>query len=365
MSQTRDSYCVRQFEPRDRAGFESLYEVVFGERRGEEWFDWKYRENPFVDHVPVVVAIDGDDRVVGARPLFALSMAAGGERFLALQPGDTMVHPDHRRQGLFTRMTEHTIERYDDHEAALFFNFPNEQSGAGYRKLGWRDVGPVATYYRVQSPSAWLDGFSRAGDLAGRAADAVADGYYRLREMTASSSDGIAVEGHRTPPADLLETLYRSAIPGGFHAVRSRRYVRWRFRNPRWTYRTYVARDASDRALAAVVTGSKSSDGRSVTRVTDVIPPGADETALAALLAALLDDHAADDTVAAPPCLADSLASQFGFRSDEQPPLSLASSTTTLVARPAAIDPSDWTLAGRSLIDMEEWTLTFGEQDTS
>ena len=365
MSQTRDAYGVRQFEPGDRTGFEALYDVVFGKRLPEGWFDWKYRENPFVDHVPIVVATDAEERVVGARPLFALPMAVGTEQFLGLQPGDTMVHPDHRRQGLFTRMTERTIERYADREAALFFNFPNPQSGAGYRKLGWRDVGAVETYYRVQSPGAWIGDGSRAASAAGRAVDLGASGVYRLLEAAAPTVDDVFVERHRTPPAELLADLYRSAAPDGFHAARSERYVRWRYRNPRWSYLTYVARDRADRALAAVVVGSKESDGRSVSRITDVIPPEPGEEALATLLSAALEDRADDDTVAAPPCLASTLAARFGFLSDTAPPLSHASSTTTLVARPAVREPEDWTLAGREITDRSNWTLTFGEQDTS
>ncbi|SNZ12691.1 Ribosomal protein S18 acetylase RimI [Natronoarchaeum philippinense] len=384
MSLASETYEIRRFERGDAAGVLELYETVFGEERTNAWFDWKYRENPAVDHVPITVAVDPDDGVVGARPLFALPMAAGEHRFLAVQPGDTMVHPDHRRQGLFTRMTERAIERYDDHEVALFFNFPNEQSGAGYRKLGWRDVGEVTTYYRIQSPSAWLDDASGAVAAGATVADLAAAGYHRARDAVAPSADGISVDRYREVPVTTLVALYRGGVPAGFHAVRSEQYLRWRFQNPRWTYRTYVARDRAGEPLAAAVVGRKSAGDDAVVRLTDALPPVPEDGPLVALLDAVLSD--ADDAaaVAAPSCLPETVLSRFGFHPDTAPPLSLVSSATTHVARPATVDvrksnalssqpesgpdsgdADDWTLSGRSVTDPDSWTLTFGEQDTS
>ncbi|HMB51178.1 MAG TPA: GNAT family N-acetyltransferase [Natronoarchaeum rubrum] len=365
MGIVREGYDLRQFGPSDRAEFASLYETVFGVARTERWFDWKFRENPFVDGVPITVAVDPDDGVVGARPMFALPMATGHSEFLALQPCDAMVHPEHRRQGLFTRMTEHAIERYDDHEAALFFNFPNEQSAAGNRKLGWRDVGTLSTYYRVQSPRAWVNPDDGVETVAATAADAVATGYLRARDALAPSVEDVTVERHPEPPAELLASLYRSAVPTGFHAVRNEAYMRWRYRNPRWSYRTYVARDDADRPLAAAVVGRKSEGGTTAVRLTDVVPTPPDEGSLAALLAAVLSDAGDADAVAAPSCLPEDLLARFGFHADTTPPLSYVGAATIHVARPATVDADDWTLFGRSVTDADNWALTFGEQDTS
>ncbi|GAA0662679.1 GNAT family N-acetyltransferase [Natronoarchaeum mannanilyticum] len=365
MSLAREGYDVRQFEPGDGAAVASLYETVFGDERTERWFDWKFRENPFVDHVPITLAVDPDDGVVGARPMFALPMAVGRTEFLALQPCDAMVHPDHRRQGLFTRMTERAIDRYDDHEAALFFNFPNEQSAAGNRKLGWRDVGALTTYYRVQSPRAWVDPDGGVETVAATAVDVVATGYLRARDALAPSVEGVTIARRPEPPAELLASLYRSAVPTGFHSVRNEAYVRWRYRNPRWSYRTYVARDDADRPLAAAVVGRKSAGGTTAVRLTDVVPTPPDEGSLAALLAAVLSDNRDADAVAAPPCLPGELLARFGFHPDTELPLSLAGSATIHVARPATVDADDWTLFGRSVTDADNWALTFGEQDTS
>ncbi|MGM0606680.1 MAG: GNAT family N-acetyltransferase, partial [Halobacteriota archaeon] len=146
MSETE--YTIRPFEDRDRKGFFRLFEHTFGQKKSDEWFEWKYVDNPYVDHVPMYVAeLEGE--LVGARPFFALPIAREGWIGLALQPGDTMVHADHRGQGLFTRMTEAALETYVDSDVDLIFNFPNAKSGPGYRKMGWEVVDRIREFIRV------------------------------------------------------------------------------------------------------------------------------------------------------------------------------------------------------------------------
>ncbi|MFB9804071.1 GNAT family N-acetyltransferase [Haladaptatus pallidirubidus] len=93
-----DGYVVRWYEERDLSGFLSLDRAVFGRNRSERWFRWKYVDNPYIDHVPVFV-VEKDGEIVGTRPFLAFRMRTGSETVLALQPADTMVHPEHRRRG--------------------------------------------------------------------------------------------------------------------------------------------------------------------------------------------------------------------------------------------------------------------------
>jgi len=102
-----------------------------GTRHTPEWFQWRFQENPYVDHVPVFVATtDGD--VVATRPFFVLPMSIGGTETLALLTVDTMVHPDHRRQGLFTALTEASIQWYARREPTFVFNQPTTAARPGF-----------------------------------------------------------------------------------------------------------------------------------------------------------------------------------------------------------------------------------------
>ena len=354
-------YEIRPFEPGDADGFRSLYATVMGERKGQEWFAWKYAENPYAEEVPGMVAVR-DGTLVAARPLLALPMRVDGEREVALQPADTMVHPDHRRQGLFTRMTERAMERYGDRP--FFFNFPNERSRAGYRKLGWAVVSERESYYRISNPRAL--GRSRGGGaavrLASAAATPVARAYYGTRDRTAPDSPEIAVETASDPAATLAE-LAASPPPDRIHAARDEEFYRWRLGNPDWEYTAYVAEREGDPA-AAVVAGTATDSGVTTTRILDVAPlEGAPEDALAAAVGQIVADHAATDVFVAPPQgIPAGVLRAFGFHADSVPPLSRVASPTSHVVRAL---PADRATEESALTDPDDWLLTFAEADTS
>ncbi|UPV75990.1 GNAT family N-acetyltransferase [Halorussus limi] len=385
-----DRYTVRPFEPADERAFRSLFEAVLGEPASEEWFEWKYRANPYVDHVPIFLA-ETDGEVVGARAFFSLELRADGSEYVAFQPCDTMVHPDHRRRGLFTRMTEAAIDRYAD-DVDCFFNFPNEYSLAGNLKLGWEVVGERETYYRVQNPATWLSdalpGDSSAvgatvGSAAWFAGRAAARSYLSVRDRLAPDASGVAPRWHDGVPAELLASLAGKRTPREFRVPRDERFYRWRFENPKWEYETVVARDGAtpDRGnrdetpagkrgdpTAAIVVGTRTyPDGTSVAQFADVVPlvGGADrERALSALVAAAVRRHADADLLLAPgETVPESLLSAYGFHGDGRPPLSWVASPTVQVARPVA-DDGEWTLADRSLAEAENWRLALCEQDS-
>jgi GNAT superfamily N-acetyltransferase len=355
-------YEIRPFKPGDVDGFRSLYATVMGERKGREWFDWKYGENPYADGVPGMVTVR-DGRIVAARPFLALPMRVGGEREVALQPADTMVHPDHRRQGLFTRMTERSMERYgDDHP--FFFNFPNERSRAGYEKLGWAVVSERESYYRIRNPRAV--GRSRGGGaavrLASAAATPLARAYYGIRDRTAPESPEIAVETVSDPAATLAE-LAASPPPDRIHAARDEEFYRWRLGNPDWEYTAYVAEREGD-PEAAVVAGTATDSGVTTTRILDVAPlEGAPEDALAAAVGRIVADQAGTDVFVAPPQgIPAGVLRAFGFHLDSVPPLSRVASPTSHVVRAL---PEDRSTEGSPIADPDGWLLTFVEADTS
>ncbi|WP_137286472.1 GNAT family N-acetyltransferase [Halorussus salinisoli] len=364
-----ETYTVRPYESTDERAFLSLFEQVLGGRMGEEWFDWKYRSNPYVDHVPIFLA-ETDDEVVGARAFFPLELRADGAEYLAFQPCDTMVAPDHQRRGLFTRMTEAAVDRYAD-DVDCFFNFPNDLSLPGNLKLGWEIVGEQATYYRVQNPAAWLSDavpLESAGRLAEPLKSAggfAARSYLSVRDWQASSAGEFARRWHDGVPPELLASLADAGTPRRFHVARDETFYRWRFDNPRWTYETVVARD--DGPAAAIVVASRTRrDGATLARLADVVPlvGGADrERALSALLPAVLRRHADADVILAPgDSLPSSLLSAHGFHSDRRPPLSWVASPTVQVARPVE-EQGDWTLRDRALTDHRNWRLALCERD--
>lgn len=351
---------VRPYRPSDRSAYLRLYETVFGTERSVDWFDWKYGSNPYVDEPAIVVAYREGD-LVGARSFLALPMETGGGRLLALQPADAMVHPEHRREGLFSAMTETALTYYADRDPAFCFNFPNPKSLPGNLELGWETVDELCTYYRIQRPGALLDGAPRPLEAALSAATTAYNG---IRSPSTGTSE-LTVRRHAEPPPATLETLADRTAFDGIRAARDGRFYRWRLSAPGPTYETYLARRAGT-AVAALVVGHGSRNDVEVVRVLDALAvgdSGARTDAYETLLASLLSDRSDVPLVAVRGGLPTGLLRRAGFVPDTSWPLRAFARPTTLVARP--VGDTDWTVHGRGLLDPENWGLSFIELDSS
>lgn len=366
-----DPYVVRRFRPDDRDDVLDLDRVVWGRDRSPEWFRWKYERNPFVDRVPVFVA-ERDGEIVGARPFMAFRLRAGETVVHALQPSDTMVHPDHRRRGLFSRMTERAIDAYADGKPSLCFNFPNDVARGGYEKLGWRAVHDQLTYYRIQNPGSLLSSrFDDPIEPLVRRFLAPLTRVFRRDPTDAPAATDVQVEGHRGVPHSTLATLYERRVPDRIHAVRDETFLRWRFGSPAWSRTTYLANRAGATAAGLVARTRTLGDDVTVTQIADVVPMTGGEQwsrTVGRLLAAAIREHPRSDLISiSPGDVSPSLLHALGFRPDDRPVLSwLCASNKTLVVRPLSPDEDElWTLAGRELTRPGCWAHSFVERDTA
>lgn len=367
---TAGAHAVRLFRPTDRDGYLDLHETVFG-HAGDAWFDWKFVDNPYFEHVPVVVALDGD-RVIGAKSGVGFEIAHDRLQWRALQPGDTMVHPDYRRQGVYSRMTEFMKRAYGDGPAALLFNYPNHATLPGSLKHGWREVGTVTTRYRVQNPVGFVDPtLGPLSTVAESVARTVTAGVYRLARARAPADDTLTVRRHAVIPTETLADLYRRAVPEVLHVVRDETYLDWRFDNPTWKYTAYTVERAGRPILGAVV-GRDTTEGQSRAALTEVLPlrsgrlhaPAggrARRDAETALLDRVLREFRDVDVLtAAEGTIHGSVFSTFGFLPDTVPPLSAVASPSTLVAYPLTPE-----LERVGFDSLDEWVVGLGDRDTT
>lgn len=361
---TRDPYTIRRYETDDREGLRSLYGMVYREETAD-WFEWRYESTPYCSHVPVFVA-EADGAVVGAVAFLPFPIRSGATTTLALQPADAMVHPDHRRQGLFTRILRTGIEYYDEREPSLFFNFPTDGAKPGLARLGWSTV-ELATYYRIQNPGAFLSPGPGRAAVEGVVRPLVRR-YHGVRDRLARKSPGITVERRSTIPTETLVTLYERDVPARLHVPRDERYYGWRFADPNWTPTTYVAtRDSTP--LASAITCPLTREGVTVLKVMDVLPAGrrdGRDSGLDVVLAAIVVDHPEVDLIAVPKSsLPGPVAAAHGFHADDASPLSWLSTPTSMVVRPLdAGNEAAWSVGGRCLTDTSNWRLSFSDEDT-
>jgi GNAT superfamily N-acetyltransferase len=93
-------------------------------------------------------------------------MKVGDDDVVATLSLDTMVHPDFRGQGMFTKLAEDLYGRIANDGMPIVYGFPNAQSHGGFVKyLKWVDlVEPLPIFVRplkFSHPIRSLDGNPR------------------------------------------------------------------------------------------------------------------------------------------------------------------------------------------------------------
>ena len=117
-------------------------------------FQWKHQENPF-GVSPSWVAVDGE-RLAGFRTFLRWEFRCNNTLVRAVRAVDTATHPDYQGRGIFTRLTMSALDDLRADGVDLIFNTPNDKSRPGYLKMGWHEVGALATRTRITRPSATL-----------------------------------------------------------------------------------------------------------------------------------------------------------------------------------------------------------------
>lgn len=353
---------VREFGPDDKPGFLDLYSTVFGER-SEAWFNWKYVDNPVIDSPAIYVAESDAGELIGARPHVAMPLRYGGAQGIGLEPCDTMVHPDHRRQGVFKTMANAAIDSYAAQDYWCFFNFPNEMSRPADEQLGWKSVGELPTWLRINTPSAVAKSlappkYHLLGEIADpilNAAQTVVDG------LRPSDSD---VQRLSEPPIELMASLSVGEASDRIQLHRSREYLEWRFDRPDCNYSFYSTGNEFD-VGAVLVTATESDDGITTTTIVDAVPqsPTANyppKRDWSTLLAAVVEDHRDSDMIRVfEGGLPKTVLRRAGFLSSETPPLSVVFSPPHLYAYPFSAAP----MPSEQLLARSNWELTFASWD--
>ena len=137
---------VRMFTDKDLPAVLDLLRDSLGEtaslKRTPQLFAWKHLENPFGRSIMLVSHVGST--ITGFRAFMRWELRTpDGRTIRCVRAVDTATHPDHRRLGIFSKLTRAAIEAATDEGVHLVFNTPNPRSGAGYLKMGWTEVGTL------------------------------------------------------------------------------------------------------------------------------------------------------------------------------------------------------------------------------
>lgn len=241
-----------------------------------DWLEWKYLKNPVIHDKPTVFGTfhKASGKLIGIRPFLACNVVLNGRIFKAAQPGDTVVHPDFRGQGLFSQMNRIAIEELGKEGYDLFFNFPNRNSQPGYLKMGWKIV------LKFDESIAFSD-FSRV------VKDTTNNSIYKflaklmfismsnLAKITEKLINDTQLNSYKVNVNiedkydDSIENLWLSKVNNRFRVRRDEKYLNWRFKErPDKAYEYWTIRRKGD-LLAYVITTTSDRWGSKECQIVD------------------------------------------------------------------------------------------------
>lgn len=134
-----------------RPAIESLFKACFGNRLTSDVWEWAYLKNPNGSGI-ASLCYDGDT-LVGHYAAIPVRLRNQTKVFRAFLSMTTMVAPEHRKDGWFTRLANDTYELAREVGIDFIVGFPNAMSTPGFRnKLNWSLPAPdfVATLSKAE-----------------------------------------------------------------------------------------------------------------------------------------------------------------------------------------------------------------------
>jgi hypothetical protein len=156
------NYSVRLAENKDKEGILNLLNSVFSANqrtsyiRDDSFYKWKYENNPFGE--AIITVAESRDRIVGVDNLWPWEFELGGTVYKAIQPCDSVVHPDFRRQGVFMAMRSNGLSVVEKKDFRFLFNFPNKNSLPLNLSLGSHYLGKIPWLVKILKPVSVLKG---------------------------------------------------------------------------------------------------------------------------------------------------------------------------------------------------------------
>lgn len=228
---------IRVAEERDKTSIISLLNAEFSDiqrtakQRGEEYWNWKFRDNPFGESILTVT--ETDNRLIAVNNLWPWELSIRGSVIKALQPCDSVVQADWRGKGFFKKMRIHGVEIAREQGVSLLFNFPNENSIKAYLSLGWHFQGKISWRVKVLNPVKVI-----------------------LGSLSSGKTESVKIDDEYSIDTEILDILAsKNAAYDGFLKInRIPGFHEWRY--TRHPYRSYgmVHYEQGSKSAAAVFT---------------------------------------------------------------------------------------------------------------
>lgn len=114
-----------------------------------EWFNWKFRENPFGE--AILACAEENEKIIGCVAYGMQPFWLNDKKLNGVLSFETFVHPEFQGRGVFVNLLRIAEKEVINREVDLMLNFPNSNSLIGFLKYGWK---------QIDKPEYWIKGKS-------------------------------------------------------------------------------------------------------------------------------------------------------------------------------------------------------------
>ncbi|MFC1621566.1 GNAT family N-acetyltransferase [Candidatus Omnitrophota bacterium] len=205
-------YKIEKINPGEISDIARLHAVCFNGRDNVDFFKWKYFENPAGDAFCLAVKDSGN--IVGSCVMIPEEFYVFGERKKIYKCCDLMIHPKYRRQGLSTRLAFSLNECLKKEGPLFLYTLCGKNATPTFLKNKWTKFCDVDIYFKHRKQLSVKFFFEKIKRLFNN---------NTLRHI--SSVSGLCKD-------------YRfSSDDAKIRIAKDERYLGWRLRDPRYTYK--------------------------------------------------------------------------------------------------------------------------------
>lgn len=253
--------------------FLELCKISFGSgvTTDRRMYDWYFNQNP---HNPsggnMMYVMKEGDRIIAADGLIPFELRIRGKTYKSAHSVLSMTHPQFKKQGLFRRMTLHSLEKAKEHGLDAVLGLANRNSCDAYRKFGWTSLFEKHIYIRPVHIYTRLRRKIKCAFFAGIAA-ALYSAYDEIRRILLRRTlkpYAASVLDLVPPSAGLCFEAHKDKFPALIR--RDFTYLNYRYNlRPDKKYKTVVIREYG-KAASESSSADASIDGFAVVRVCPV-----------------------------------------------------------------------------------------------
>lgn len=201
--------------------------------QNQDYLKWKYHDNPYAERPLGIVAMH-DGKVIGFRGYFATKWQIPLKNYQTniLSPGDTCVHPDHRRKGLSLAMGYRAMAEYAS-EYKIFLNLSSGKASLpGYLRMGFVPLQEKTYMTRADLFGLVKLVLSKIGVVA-----------FSKRMIDFGEFDDILIENSPKPQDMAALTSKQDLVYPKLTLLKNEMFFRWRFNNKRRKYVFFYYKD--------------------------------------------------------------------------------------------------------------------------